>query len=353
MTAVVKASAGPGAELEQVEIPEAKGKDVLVEVAASSICGTDVHIFDWNDWARAHIHPPRVFGHEMSGRIVAVGEEVRGLAPGDFIAAETHVVDGTCPQCRRGLYHLCENPRLLGVDRDGSFARYVLLPAENCWRNAPGLSPEVAALQEPFGNAVHAATAGPLKDAAVAIFGAGPIGLCAVGIARAEGAAAVFVVEPNPFRRELAERMGAAAVFGPSDRAAEELRRANGGLGLDVALEMSGHPSAVEQGLLSLHHGAWMSLLGIGDRPVTLDLNDLVVTKSVTLHGIFGRRVWDTWERTSRYLSTGAVDVRALITHRFALSDFQEAMAQMKSGRSGKVVLLPDGGQSSPKGGSP
>jgi threonine 3-dehydrogenase len=344
MTAVVKAAAGPGAELEEVEVPEAKGKDVLVEVAASSICGTDVHIFDWNDWARAHIRPPRVFGHEMSGKIVAVGEEVSDLEPGDFVAAETHVVDHSCPQCRRGLYHLCENPRVLGVDRDGSFARYVLLPAENCWRNAPGLSPEIAALQEPFGNAVHAATAGPLQGAVVGIFGAGPIGLCAAGIARAEGAAAVFVVEPNAFRRELAERMGATRVFAPSERTAEELRRANGGLGLDVVLEMSGHPSAVEQGLQSLHHGAWMSLLGIGDRPVTLDLNDLVVTRSVTLHGIFGRRIWDTWERTSRYLSSGAVDVRTLITHRFPLADFQEAMSQMKSGRSGKVVLLPDGG---------
>jgi threonine 3-dehydrogenase len=343
MTAVVKTTAGPGAELEQVPVPEPGGSDVLVEVAASSICGTDVHIYDWNDWARAHIHPPRVFGHEMSGRIAALGADVEGLKLGDYIAAETHVVDHTCPQCRRGLYHLCENPRVLGVDRDGSFARYVLLPAENCWRNAPGLSPEIAALQEPFGNAVHAATAGPLKDNAVAIFGAGPIGLCAIGITRAEGAAAVYAVEPNPFRRQLAERMGASAVFSPSDHTADDLRRANGGIGLDVVLEMSGHPVAVEQGLRALHHGGWMSLLGIGDRPVTLDLNDLVVTKSVTLHGIFGRRIWDTWERTSRYLSTGVVDVTPLITHRFPLADFQEAMAQMKSGRSGKVVLMPDG----------
>ena len=345
MTAVVKTTAGPGAELEQVQVPQATGTDVLVEVAASSICGTDVHIFDWNDWARAHIHPPRVFGHEMSGRIAAVGDRVKGFRPGDFIAAETHVVDHTCPQCRRGQYHLCEHPRVLGVDRDGSFARYVLLPAENCWRNAPGLSPEVAALQEPFGNAVHAATAGPLKGNVVAIFGAGPIGLCAIGVARAEAAAAIFVVEPNPFRRELAERMGATRVFSPSEHTAEELRGANGELGLDVVLEMSGNPLAVDQGLRALHHGAWMSLLGIGDRPVTLDLNDLVITKSITIHGIFGRRIWETWERTSRYLSTGAVDVSPLITHRFALSDFPEAMAQMKSGRSGKVVLLPGGGE--------
>jgi threonine 3-dehydrogenase len=259
------------------------------------------------------------------------------------VAAETHVVDHTCRQCRLGLYHLCENTRLLGVDRDGSFARYVLLPAENCWRNAPGLSPEVAALQEPFGNAVHAATPGPLKDNAVAIFGLGPIGLCAVGIARAEGAAAVYGIEPNPYRRELAERMGATAVVAPSASTVEDLRRLNGGLGVDVVLEMSGHPVAIEQGLQVLHRGGWMSLLGIGDRPVTLDLNDLVVTKGITIYGIFGRRIWDTWERTSAYLSTGTVDVSPLITHRYPLDDFQEAMAQMKSGRSGKVVLLPNG----------
>ena len=344
MTAVVKAAAGPGAEIDQVEIPEPAGAEVLIEVAASSICGTDVHIFDWNEWAQRHIHPPRVFGHEMSGRIVATGPDVHDLKPGTFVAAETHVVDHTCRQCRLGLYHLCENTQVLGVDRDGSFARYVLLPAENCWRNAPGLSPEVAALQEPFGNAVHAATAGALKDNVVAIFGLGPIGLCAVGIARAEGAAAVYGVEPNPYRRELAERMGATGVLAPSASTVEDIRRLNGGVGVDVVLEMSGHPVAIEQGLQVLHRGGWISLLGIGDRPATLDLNDLVVTKGITIYGIFGRRIWDTWERTSSYLSTGKVDVSPLITHRFPLDDFQEAMAQMKSGRSGKVVLLPNGG---------
>lgn len=343
MTAVVKATAGPGAELEQVPIPEPGGRDVVIEVAATSICGTDVHIYDWNAWASAHVHPPRVFGHEMSGRIAVAGDQVTELKVGDFVAAETHVVDHTCRQCQRGQFHLCENLRILGVDRDGSFARYVLLPAENCWRNATGLSAEVAALQEPFGNAVHAATAGPLKDNSVAVFGCGPIGLCSIGIARAEGAAAVFAVEPNPFRRELAERMGATRTFAPSADTVDQLKNANGGLGLDVVLEMSGNPTAIEQGLRVLHSGGWISLLGLGDSRVTLDINDLVVMKGVTIYGITGRRIWDTWERTSRYLSTGAVDVAPLITHRYELHDFQEAMQMMKSGRSGKVVLLPDG----------
>src|SRR5438046_7200379 len=184
---------------------------------------------DGTAWAGRERPPPRVAGHEMAGRVVAAGPEVRGIEPGTDGAAETHVVDHTCRQCRRGLYHLCENVRVLGVDRDGSFARYVLLPAENCWRNAPGLSPEVAALQEPFGNAVHAALAGPLKDNAVAVFGLGPIGLCAVGIARAEGAAAVYGVEPNPYRCSLAERMGATAVFPPGDATVPDIRRGNGG----------------------------------------------------------------------------------------------------------------------------
>src|SRR2546423_13598153 len=179
MTAVVKAAAGPGAEIDQVDVPEPKGADVLIEVAASSICGTDVHIFDWNEWPQPHILPPRVFGHEMSGRIVATGPDVKDLAPGTFVAAETHVVDHTCRQCRRGLYHLCENTRVLGVDRDGSFARYVLLPAEGCWRNAPGVNADASAFQESFGDAGHAATAGAVKDQGVARVGLGPIDSCA------------------------------------------------------------------------------------------------------------------------------------------------------------------------------
>jgi threonine 3-dehydrogenase len=343
MTAVVKATAAQGAELAQVKVPEPTGAEVLVEVLATSICGTDVHIYDWNRWAARRIHPPRVFGHEMSGRVVAMGDEVDRVKPGDFIAAETHIVDHTCRQCLRGQFHLCENLRILGVDRDGSFARYVVLPAENCWRNADGLTPEVAALQEPFGNAVHAATAGPISGNTVAVFGCGPIGLCAIGIARAEGAAAVFAVEPNPYRQDLARRMGADQVIAPTESTVAELKRANGGLGVDVVLEMSGHPMAIQQGLEGLHAGGWISLLGLGDARATLDLNELVVLKGLTIYGITGRKIWDTWERTSRYLSQGLVDVSPLITHHFALTDFAEAIALMRSGRSGKVVLLPTG----------
>lgn len=343
MTAVVKATSGPGAEIAQVPIPEPSPNEVLVEVLATSICGTDVHIYEWNAWAAGRIRLPRVFGHEMSGRVAAVGVGVTTVRSGDFIAAETHVVDHSCPQCLRGQYHFCENQRIVGVDRDGSFARFVLIPAENCWRNASNLSREVAALQEPFGNAVHAATAGPLRDRTVAIFGCGPIGLCAIGVARAEGAAAVFAVEPNPYRRTLAERMGASSILEPSSSTVEALRRANGGAGLDVVLEMSGHPMAIEQGLHSLHPGGWMSLLGLGDARVSLDLNELVVLKGITLYGITGRRIWETWEQTSHYLSSGRVDVTPLITHRFPLRDFAEAMALITSGRTGKVVLMPNG----------
>lgn len=343
MTAVVKAAAAPGAELAQVVVPEPATGEVLIEVLATSICGTDVHIYDWNHWAAGRIHPPRIFGHEMAGRVVAVGAGVDRVKPGDFIAAETHLVDHTCRQCLRGQFHLCENLRILGVDRDGSFARFVVLPADNCWPNAKGLSPEVAALQEPFGNAVHAATAGPISGNTVAVFGCGPIGLCAIGIARAEGAAAVFAVEPNPYRQQLARRMGADRVLAPSGSTVDEIARANGGLGVDVVLEMSGHPMAIQQGLEVLHAGGWISLLGLGDASATLDLNELVVLKGLTIYGITGRRIWDTWERTSRYLSQGLVDVGPLITHHFRLADFAEGITLMRSGRSGKVVLVPDG----------
>ncbi len=344
MRAILKASPTPGAILTEVPIPEPGPDEALVEVLASSICGTDVHIYDWNAWAARRIRPPRIFGHELAGRVRRVGSGVRQVGIGDYVAAETHVVDHTCRQCRLGLTYICQNVKIVGVDRDGSFAQFVVLPAENLWPTDPQLEPAIAALQEPFGNAVHATLAGPIADRQVAIFGCGPIGLCAIGVARAEGAAGVYAIDVNPLRLELAERMGATvAVNGARGDPVRAIRAANGGEDVDVSLEMSGHPVAVRQALEVLRSGGWISLLGLGDAPVTLDLNTLVVLKGITVYGITGRRIFETWERTAALLGSKRVDVGPIVTHRLPLEDFEEAMALLKAGKTGKIVLYPNG----------
>lgn len=346
MHAILKPAPGPGATLAELPTPRPGPDEALVEVLATSICGTDLHIYDWNAWAAGRIHPPRVFGHEMAGRVRAVGARVSRVQVGDYVAAETHIVDHTCRQCQLGLLHICQNLSILGVDRDGSFAQFVTLPAENLWRNRTDLDPAIAALQEPFGNAVHATLAGPLNGASVAVFGCGPIGLCAIGIARAEGAAAVYAVDVNRYRLDLAERMGANAVIDASVRdPVGAIREANRHEDVDVCVEMSGHPRAVVQALQVLRGGGWISLLGLGDASVTLDLNTLVVLKGVTVHGITGRRIFETWEQTAALLATGRVDVTPLITHRFALDEFERAMVLLKSGQCGKIVLYPNGSE--------
>ncbi len=346
MRAIVKPARAPGATLGNVPTPEPGPGEALVEVLATSICGTDLHIYDWNPWAAARIQPPRVFGHEMAGRVRALGVGVERVRVGDYVAAETHIVDHTCRQCRLGLLHICQNLRILGVDRDGSFAQFVALPAENLWPTDPHLEPAVAALQEPFGNAVHAVLAGPVAGSTLAVFGCGPIGLCAIAIARAEGAAAVYAVDVNSFRLQLADRMGATTVVDASrQQPVAAIRAANQGEAVDACMEMSGHPQAVQWALEILRGGGWLSLLGLGDAPVTLDLNTLIVLKGVTVYGITGRRIFETWEKTSELLAGRKLDVTPIITHRFPLEDFEEAMALLKSGKSGKIVLYPNGGR--------
>lgn len=345
MRAILKPAPGPGATLAHLPAPVPGPDEALVEIQATSICGTDLHIYDWNAWAAGRIKPPRVFGHEMAGHVRQVGDRVTQVRVGDYVAAETHIVDHTCRQCRLGLTHICQNVRIVGVDRDGSFAQLVTLPAETLWHTDPRLDAATAALQEPFGNAVHATLAGPIADQTVAIFGCGPIGLCAIGVALAEGAAAVYAVDVNPFRLELAERMGATAVINAKAKdPVVALKAANRGDEVDVCLEMSGNPVATAQALGSLRSGGWISLLGLGDEPVSLDLNTLVIMKGITIFGVTGRRIFATWERTSALLTSGRVDVTPIITHRLPLEDFEEAMALLKAGKTGKIVLYPNGG---------
>jgi threonine 3-dehydrogenase len=329
-----------------VPVPRPGEGEVRVRVRATSICGTDLHIYEWNEWAEQRIAAiPMTFGHEVAGYVDDIGPEVHHLDLGAFVAAETHIACGTCSTCRTGRAHICENVRSLGVDTDGAFAEYVVLPAANAWVVGAGIDPDVASIMEPFGNGVHAAfgTGGgeDIATNAVAVLGCGPIGLFAIGIARSLGAWKVIAVEPNDYRRAKAVEMGADLVIDPAhtDPVTATLEATNGS-GAEVVLEMSGNAVAIDQGTKMLARGGRMSLLGLSDGAVSLDLNDQVVFKEARLQGITGREMFRTWQQTTTLLSTGRVDVSPIITHRFELERFEEAFATTASGRSGKVILL-------------
>ena len=346
MQAIVKPSPGPGASVASVPEPEPGPGEVLLQVVANGICGTDLHILDWNPWAAARVKPPRVLGHEMAGRVLATGEGVSSPAVGDLVGVESHLVCLKCPQCRRGDFHVCQNTRILGVDTDGVFAERAVLPARNCRVAPPGLDPALVAFQEPMGNAVHAASQGPLRDRVVVVTGCGPIGLAAVGIAKAEGAARVVAVDRVPARLAIAEAMGADEVIDTTSSGdlGSALRRACRGTA-DVVLEMSGHPALIESSLLALTPGGWVSLLGLGDGTVPLDLSTLVVMRGATLFGVTGRRQFQTWDQTAAYLASGAVDVSPILTDRFSILEFAAAAQLARAGAVGKVVLYPPEGE--------
>jgi threonine 3-dehydrogenase len=347
MLALRKTERAPGASLVEVPIPTPREDEVIVRVHGASICGTDLHIYDWNEWADRRISlVPMTFGHEVAGTIEAVGEEVHHLKPGVFVAAETHIACGHCSTCQTGRAHICENLRILGVDTEGAFAEYVVLPAQNAWIVGEGIHPDVASIMEPFGNAVHASfgTGGgeDIATNAVAVIGCGPIGLFAVGIARSLGAWKVVAIEPNGYRRSLAKEMGADVLLDPTEvDPVDAVLDLTKGSGAEVVLEMSGNPRAIDQGTRLLARGGRMSLLGLPDAAVSLDLNDQVIFKEARLQGITGREMFRTWQQTTTLLSTGRVDVGPVITHRFPLTSFEEAFATTASGSSGKVILLP------------
>jgi threonine 3-dehydrogenase len=349
MRALRKTHAGPGAELVEVPIPEPGEGEVLVRVHAASICGTDLHIYEWNEWAEHRIPQiPMTFGHEVAGTVEAVGPEVHHIRLGAFVAAETHIACGVCATCRTGRAHICQDLRILGVDTDGAFAEYVVIPAENAWIVGEGIDPDVASIMEPFGNAVHAAfgTEGgeDLLTNPVAVIGCGPIGLFAVGIARALGAWKVFAIEPNDERRTLASKMGADLLVDPkTEDPVDVVLRETAGAGAEVVLEMSGNAEAIDQGTRLLARGGRMSLLGLPDGPVTLDLNDQVIFKEARILGITGREMFRTWQQTTTLLSTGRVDVSPVITHRFGLESFDLAFETAASGHAAKVIVLPGG----------
>jgi threonine 3-dehydrogenase len=341
MRALAKTRPGPGVELVSRPRPRPGHGEVLLSVEAASVCGTDLHLYRWDAWAAEQLVPPRVLGHELAGRVVELGPGVTRVAEGDLVGVESHIADWTCSLCRRGDAHLCRNLRVIGVHTDGGFAEQVVIPEANAVESN-GLDPAVAALQEPMGNAVHAAFVEPIAGRSVLVTGCGPIGLCAVGIARAAGASLVVATDTEPFRLDLARTMGADLALDASDASTEAaITGATGGDGVDVVLEMSGAPAALAQALRLVTRGGRISLLGIFGAAVPIDLSDEVIMRGVRLHGIYGRRMYDTWERTQDLLRSGALDVTPIITHRLDLSAWEQAFDLIASRHAGKVVLLP------------
>lgn len=342
MTAVLKPTPAPGSSVTQVPIPELGPRDVLIKVRAASICGTDLHIQNWDKWAQGRIRPPLVFGHEFCGHVAEIGAAVTHVALGAFVSVEGHIADGTCYQCRTGNAHICENVAIVGVDRPGCFAEYVAIPETNVYALDPDLSPEVAAIQDPFGNAVHTTLSGEVVGLTVAVVGAGPIGCCAVAVARAAGARAVYATDVRPYRLELARRMGVdRAIDSTREDAVAAVKAETDGHGADVVLEMSGHPDGVRQAFKMLRRGGRISLLGIPSQPVTLELAEDVIFKGATVHGINGRRMWQTWYQAQALLRSGKVDLTPLITHTLPLSEIEKGMALLGDGQAAKIILYP------------
>ena len=340
MRALAKPRPEPGLELIDVDIPVPGDGEVLLRMEAASICGTDLHLFEWDEWAADNLVPPRVLGHELAGTVVAAGRGVTRVREGDLVGVESHLVDWTCATCRRGDPHLCQNLRVIGVHADGGFADHVVIPQANAIESN-GLDPAVVALQEPMGNAVHAAFVEPLEGRSVLITGCGPIGLCAVGIAKAAGAALVIATDTEAFRLGLARTMGAdLALDGSDPESPTRILEATGGDGVEVVLEMSGAAPALDQALAVVGRGGRISLLGIFGEPPTVDLSERVIMQGLRLYGVYGRRIYDTWERTQSLLR-GGLDVSPIITHRLALEDWQRAFELLASRHAAKVVLVP------------
>ena len=338
MKALVKARREPGIWMQDVSRPGVGHNDVLIRMRKTAICGTDIHIFNWDAWAQKTIPVPMQVGHEYCGEIVEVGSEVAGFAPGDRVSGEGHITCGHCRNCRAGRRHLCRNTVGVGVNRPGCFAEFMSLPAANVFKLPAAISDDVASILDPLGNATHAALSFDLVGEDVLITGAGPIGVMAVAIARHVGARHVVITDVNDYRLELARKLGATRAL---NVAHESITGAMQDLGMeegfDVGLEMSGNPSAFRELLKVMHHGGRVALLGIPPSEVAIDWNE-VIFKGLVIKGIYGREMFETWYKMSSMLQSG-LDVTPVITHRFGVDAYQEAFQTMNSGRSGKVIL--------------
>jgi threonine 3-dehydrogenase len=338
MLALVKTAAGPGLRLETVPEPKIGINDVLIRVKKTGICGTDLHIESWDPWAAETIRPPLIIGHEFVGEIVDVGSNVSDFHPGDLVSGEGHVTCGRCRHCLAGQRHLCAYTVGLGVGRDGAFAEYVALPMTNIWHHWKGIDEDVAAIFDPFGNAVHAALSFPILGEDVLVSGAGPIGLMATAVVQHAGARLVVVSEPNAFRRDLASRMGATVAIDTRERDLASVQAELGMVeGFDVALEMSGNATALRTAISNMAHGGGVAILGLPTAEISLDVNHIIFNQ-LTLRGIYGREMYETWYKMTVLVQSG-LDISPVITHRFPCREFEAAFAAARSGDSGKVIM--------------
>jgi threonine 3-dehydrogenase len=340
MRALIKAAAGPGLELRDVPRPEAGPGEALVRVAATSLCGTDHHIYRWDDWAQGRIHVPRIIGHELCGEVVATGPGVSAVAVGDYVAAESHMTCGLCFQCRTGQGHVCKNYRILGIDRDGSFAEYLALPERVLWKTERNIPPEQACLQEPLGNAVHAALAEDLTGHSVLITGCGPTGLFAAAVARTAGAAMIIATDVSDYRLSLAKQVGVDHVINVSTDQPDSINRLTDGEGVDAALEMSGHPSAIHNAFRFVKNGGRVTLFGIPDAQISFDMTNEIIFKGIRVYGITGRRLFETWYRLAGLFKAG-LNIKPVVTHVLPLERFAEGFELVAQAQCGKVVLIP------------
>jgi threonine 3-dehydrogenase len=338
MKALVKSRAEPGLWLEDAPVPEIGINDVLIQVKRASICGTDLHIWNWDDWARKTIPVPMVVGHEFVGEIAEVGSNVADFFPGDIVSGEGHVVCGRCRNCLAGRRHLCARTKGIGVNRPGCYAEYLALPMTNIWRHSSGIPLDTAAIFDPFGNAVHTALTFPVLGEDVLITGAGPIGILAAAVVRHAGARYVVITDVNPYRLELARKFGVTRALDVRTERIAGVQKELGMLeGFDVGLEMSGNPSAFREMLGNMCHGARIAMLGIPPGESSIDWNT-VIFNMLTIKGIYGREMYETWYMMTVMLQSG-LDISPIVTHRFPFSEYQRAFEVMLSGNAGKVIL--------------
>ena len=343
MRAILKEAPGPGMVLRDVPVPQCGPSEVLIRVRHAGVCGTDLHIWEWDAWASGRLRPPVIIGHEFAGIIERVGPEAAAhglLQEGDAVTAEGHIVCGDCLPCRTGDAHVCERTRIIGVDRAGAFAEYIAMPASNVMK-LDGIPTEVGAIMDPTGNAVHTVLEGDcVAGSTVFVLGCGPIGCFAVGVARAAGASLVIASDYNPRRREIARGMGAHVTLDPgAEDVVARVRELTGGVGVDLVCEMSGHPTGHQQALSAVRLGGRVNLLGTPSRSTEVNFARDVIFKGVTLYGVTGRRMYDTWQQMFRFLRANQFDPRPVITHRFQLEQIAEAIQVIKDGQAGKVIL--------------